>query len=51
MKILYTILTILCLCIFLSLLGIEIYVWFTYGNKSINETPLWALIFMFGGKK
>lgn len=35
----------------LGFIGIELYVWITYASKSVNEIPLWALFFMFGGKR
>ncbi len=34
-----------------GLIGIEIYVWVTYANTPISEIPIWALIFMLGGKR
>lgn len=35
--------------IIIAYVGIEIYVWVTYGGKPIDEIPAWALWFMFGG--
>lgn len=32
-----------------GLIGVEIYVWVTYGDAPITEIPAWALFFMFGG--
>ncbi len=30
-----------------GIIGIEIYVWTTYGNTELSDIPLWALFFMF----
>lgn len=30
-----------------GIIGIEIYVWTTYGNTELRGIPLWALFFMF----
>lgn len=32
-----------------GIVGIEIYVWTTYGNLPVTEIPSWALWFMFKG--
>lgn len=37
--------------IFLSVIGIEIYIWITYANTPINELPSWVVFFMIGGRK
>lgn len=54
LELLPTILYVSIIGLFIALIagtiGVEIYVWVTYGNKSIDEVPFWALIFMFGGK-
>lgn len=33
----------------LAFIGLEIYVWVTYGGKPVTEIPAWALWFMFSG--
>ena len=39
---------VISLCILLiTFIGMEIYVWISYGGKPINEIPTWALWFMF----
>lgn len=30
-----------------GLIGVEIYIWSTYGDLPVNEIPAWALFFMF----
>lgn len=32
-----------------GLIGMEIYVWVTYGGCDVSEIPAWALWFMFKG--
>lgn len=36
---------------FVGLIAAEICAWVLYGGKPIDEVPMWALIFMFGGGK
>lgn len=42
---------IIAILIVLSVIGITIYIWITYGNKPINEVPSWAAWWMLGGRK
>ncbi len=42
--------SIIIFLIIISFIVLEIIVWVMYGNLPINEIPVWALLFMFGGK-
>lgn len=46
----YVSIIVLFVVVTVGLIVVEIYVWVTYGNKPIDEVPIWVLWFMFGGK-
>ena len=39
---------ILGLLLFISYIGLQIYLWITFGNTPIGEIPAWALWLMIG---
>ena len=41
---------VLCGLALVGLLAAEICAWVMYGGKPIDEVPLWAIWFMFGGR-
>ncbi|MCR5350087.1 MAG: hypothetical protein K6E20_03745 [Acholeplasmatales bacterium] len=50
-RILWIMALVFTIILVLSIVAIEIYVWVTYGDKPVDEIPLWALWFMFGGNR
>lgn len=42
---------ILILLIIFGVIGFEIYLWITYGNKSIDEVPAWVWWFWLGFRR
>ena len=39
---------ILTIIFVITIIGFEIYLWLTYGDKPVNEIPAWALLFLLG---
>ena len=47
-NILIWLLFIISIIIIISLIIFDIYLWINYGNKPIDEIPLWVLYFLWG---